>query len=48
MNMYELIRRQFLAGEMTSDDVVQSARKGILSFKEAGQIITLKRKKDEK
>lgn len=48
MNMYEMIRKSFLAGEMSADEVVKCARSGILSFAEAGQIITLKRKKDEK
>ena len=47
MNMYEIIRRRFLEGDLTAEDVVQRARCGILSFKEAGQIITLKKENKE-
>ena len=47
MNMYNMIRQRFLDGDMTSEEVVQCARSGILSFKEAGQIISLKREKNE-
>ena len=43
MNMYEMIKKRFLNGEITADDVVRCAREGILTFVEAGQIITLKR-----
>lgn len=47
MNMYDLIRKKFLEGELTGEDVVARARSGILSFKEAGQIITLKKETKE-
>ena len=47
MNMYEMIKRRFLNGEMSSEEVVQCARSGILSFAEAGKIITLDRKKEK-
>ena len=46
MNMYELIRQRYIDGEIPSNEVMRFALEGILSFTEATQIITLKRKED--
>lgn len=48
MNVYGLIKKRYLNGEMSESDVRRCAKEGILSTAEAELILSLKPEEDEK